>query len=424
MKYDPLTDNSPLEDDLTISLPSRPQASPPPEESQAVAEPSPELEEEPLGRIEQFWLQLREAGLLQPALRVATLVLSLVPVLALVLIMRALNVTTVLTEASNPARNALAAAPPTPAAENTLETLPPLITAEMTASSGVYRRINAKTIIPTRPRVDVITYTVQPGDSVFGIAEQFGLRPETILWANSETLRDDPHRLQVGQVLNILPVDGTYHKWSEGENLRSVAEYYGVEPEAILQYPGNHFDLFDQDPDNVNIEPGTMLIVPGGKRELINYGPPRIPRDNPAVARTYGPGYCGEISDGIVGDGLFVWPTDNHWLSGYDYNPAANHSGIDIGGKRGDSIYAVDDGVVVFAGWSSSGYGNLVVIDHGNDWQSLYAHLDNYFVSCGMSIYQGAVIGTMGTTGNSSGPHLHFELHYGTSRVNPWNFLP
>jgi hypothetical protein len=244
------------------------------------------------------------------------------------------------------------------------------------------------------------------------------------MWANTTILRDNPHRLQIDQVINILPVNGTYHKWSTGEDLSQVAEFYGVNALDILEWPGNPFDITTTDIHNPDIPPGTMLIIPGGTREMVDYGPPRIPRDNPAIARTYGPGHCGVLIDGIVGDGVFIWPTANHWVSGYDYSPETNHSAIDIGGQIGNPIWAVDDGVIVYAGWSNSGYGNLVVIDHGNDWQSLYAHLDSIYVGCGESVFQGATIATMGITGNSSGPHLHFELLYGTARVNPWNFLP
>jgi murein DD-endopeptidase MepM/ murein hydrolase activator NlpD len=206
--------------------------------------------------------------------------------------------------------------------------------------------------------------------------------------------------------------------------LQKVAEFYEVDMTEIVEWPGNPFDLYQTDFNNLEIPAGTMLIVPGGQREMIDYGPPRIPRDNPAVARTYGPGHCGVLTDGLIGDGLFIWPAPEHWLSGYDYSPSTNHYGIDIAGDTGHSIWAVDDGVVVYSGWSYSGYGNLVVIDHGNDWQSLYAHLDTIYVGCGESVYQGAVIATMGNTGNSSGSHLHFELMYGTQKVNPWNFLP
>jgi murein DD-endopeptidase MepM/ murein hydrolase activator NlpD len=272
--------------------------------------------------------------------------------------------------------------------------------------------------------VDVITYTVQVGDSVFGIAEKFGLRPETILWGNYDVLQDNPHVLRPDQVLNILPVDGTYHEWRAGENFRKVAEFYGVDPQVIVEWPGNRLDPFEFNIDDPQLEPGTMLIIPGGSRPLRDWGPPPIVRTNPAIASTYGPGFCGAIYEGAVGTGTFVWPTPLHYLSGYDYSPTI-HPAIDIAGDYGHAIYATDNGVVVYAGWSNYGYGNLIVIDHGNGWQSLYAHLDSVQVGCGMSVFQGSIIGTMGSTGQSTGPHLHFELrHEQWGKVNPWNFLP
>ena len=137
-----------------------------------------------------------------------------------------------------------------------------------------------------------------------------------------------------------------------------------------------------------------------------------------------GPGFCGTITDGAVGIGTFTWPTTEKYLSGFDYSPDTNHYGIDVAGKLGNPIYAVDNGVVVYSGWNNWGYGNVIVIDHGNGWQSLYSHLSTIGVSCGASVYQGGTIGYMGSTGNSSGPHLHFELRsdkYG--RPNPWDYL-
>lgn len=287
---------------------------------------------------------------------------------------------------------------------------------------GIPRFAMLHTTIPSRPRVDVITYTVQSGDTVFGIAETYGVRPETIFWGNQAVLNDDPHKLYPGMELNILPVDGVYHKWSAGENLDRVAEFYGVTAATILEYPGNHFDLVEAETQVPTIEPGTWLIVPDGKREFVDFGPPRITRSNPAVASTYGPGFCGAISDGATGTGVFLWPTTATYLSGYDYNPAANHSGIDIAGDTGNPVFASDSGVVVYAGWSYFGYGNLVVIDHGT-WQTLYAHLSDYYVSCGQSLFAGATIGAVGSTGNSTGSHLHFELMYGSAKVNPWDYV-
>ncbi|MRR31368.1 M23 family metallopeptidase, partial [bacterium] len=136
-----------------------------------------------------------------------------------------------------------------------------------------------------------------------------------------------------------------------------------------------------------------------------------------------GPGYCGATSEGPVGSGTFVWPTVEHYLSGYDYTPPI-HRGLDFAGHLGNSIFATDAGVVVYSGWNTNGYGELIVVDHGDGWQSVYAHLSVRNVECGAYVYQGDIIGQMGSTGNSTGPHLHFELRSTTSGpVNPWDFL-
>ena len=128
--------------------------------------------------------------------------------------------------------------------------------------------------------------------------------------------------------------------------------------------------------------------------------------------------------DGYIGSGAFVWPSTANWLSGYDYSPSTNHWGIDIAGQMGNAIYASDSGVVVYAGWNDWGYGNVIVIDHGNGWQTLYAHLSQLYVGCGASVSSGQSIAGMGSTGRSSGPHLHFELmNESRVRVNPWDFM-
>ena len=301
--------------------------------------------------------------------------------------------------------------------------MPSFIIDQANLQYGIQRVALIHTSIPTRARVDVLVYTVEQGDSLFGIAETFGLKPETILWGNFDTLADNPHTLQPGQELNILPINGTYHEWRDGESLIKVAEYYGVDPLEIVQWPGNKIDIYDFDIDNPIFAAGQQLIVPGGARELVDYGPPAITRNNPAIAATYGPGHCGTIYTGSVGVGVFLWPTTERWISGYDYNPGANHPAIDIAGSIGNPVWASDNGVIVYSGWSNYGYGNLVVIDHGNGWQTLYAHLNSISVGCGQSVNQGQGIGGLGSTGNSSGAHLHFEMIYMGSKVNPWNFL-
>jgi len=294
------------------------------------------------------------------------------------------------------------------------------------APDGISRTANLHTTIPTRPRLDVIKYTVQPGDSLFGIADKFGLKPTTILWGNNDVLKDSPHSLRIGQVLNILPEDGTYYEWQGTENLASVAGFFGVEAEAIINTPGNHLD-----PDNIgdlaspNIAAGTWLIVPGGQRSFTSWSAPAQLVRADASTSVWGPGVCGGITYVQVGYGTFIYPTVEHWLSGTPYRPDVGHHAVDFAGQLGNAIYASDAGTVVCAGWNDWGYGYLVVLDHGNGWETRYAHLSQINVGCGQNVGQGDVIALMGSTGNSSGPHLHFEMTHETyGRVNPLNFLP
>jgi murein DD-endopeptidase MepM/ murein hydrolase activator NlpD len=119
-----------------------------------------------------------------------------------------------------------------------------------------------------------------------------------------------------------------------------------------------------------------------------------------------------------------VFPTARHYLSGFDYSTKTNHLGIDLAAELGDPIYAADGGVVVYAGANSYGYGNMIMIDHGTGFQSLYAHLSAIFVNCGDNVSQGQTIGAAGATGHASGPHLHFEVRTMTAVINPWNVLP
>ncbi len=302
--------------------------------------------------------------------------------------------------------------------------LPELANEPIEEQTGIPRFASITTIIPTRPRVDVTKYIVQAGDNLFAIAEQYGLRPETVLWGNYDVLRDNPQFLRPDQELNILPVDGTYYQWVQGDSLASIAKFFKVEPEAITEYPGNRLNLDAPEGAGGQIAAGTWLIIPGGTRELKDWGPPAITRSNPASAAYYGSGSCGSIYEGAIGIGTFVWPTVSRTISGYGYNPSI-HPGLDIAGPEGNAVYATDSGVVVYAGWSEYGYGYLIVLDHGTGWQSAYAHLSAVGVSCGQSVAQGTVIGAVGNTGNSTGAHLHFELRseiYG--KVNPYDFIP
>ena len=141
------------------------------------------------------------------------------------------------------------------------------------------------------------------------------------------------------------------------------------------------------DPVNANIKVGTWLIVPGGQYQYHTPGQIGfVSRTSPATAQVGGPGACPPTNSSAAGTGTFVYPTDRHYLSGYNYDVKTNHLAIDLAANLGDNIYASDGGVIVYRGWNNYGYGNMIMIDHGNGFQTLYAHLSQMWVGCGAGV--------------------------------------
>lgn len=261
------------------------------------------------------------------------------------------------------------------------------------------------TTIPKRLRREVITYVVEAGDNVGKIALKFSLDPETVVWANGN-LAHNPNLLRPGQELFILPIDGVYHTVNKGDTLSSIAKKYKAEVQNIVECPYNQLDQ-----ENPVIVAGDRLIVPGG---MMPYTPYIVSA------------YKGPIpADAAKGTGVFGWPASGRPTDRYGYKTQSGrwHNGVDISNSSGTAIYAADSGFVVVAGWQNNGYGNLIVIDHRNGYVSYYAHLSGLYVSAGQSVSKGTMIGLMGSTGNSSGPHLHFELRYKDVRQDPEQYL-
>ncbi len=267
---------------------------------------------------------------------------------------------------------------------------------------GVYaqvmRQAEAHTAIPERPRLEIVTYVVQAGDTAEKIAAAFGLQPTTLLWSNPE-MEKKPDLLQIGQVLTILPIDGVYHTVAAGDTLESLAETYKVSVEAITGCP------FNTIPADGQLSVGEKLIVPGGTK--------------PYKAREVTLYQASSAVD-VKGSGIFYWPTSGVLTQGYWYG----HRAIDIGTSVGTAVIASDDGYVSFAGWTDIGYGYLVVLDHANGFQTYYAHLSQIYVYEGETVYGGAIIAAVGNTGNSTGPHLHYEIRYNGYPTNPLIYLP
>jgi len=363
--------------------------------------------------VQKLWDRLLKLGLGETSLRIFTGVSAVALILVVAWVMSKFFLGEKLGTAAS-----LAA---TPVAQTAIPYATSASGDALQSSFGITRLAQLYTNLPSHPRDKIVQYTVQSGDTLFGIADKYGLKPETLLWSNKYILGDNPDNLIPGVEINIPPQNGAIYAWQTGDGLNGVATFFEVTPNDIISWPSN-----DLDPTKLgdlslpNIAAGTMLFIPNGIWEYTDWLP-HFTRDTPVTASSIGPGACGVITEGVVGDGTFIWPSSEHWLSGYDY--ANIHHGIDVGGSLNNPIYATSAGVVVYAGWSNVGYGNLVILDHGDGWQSVYAHLNNFSVGCAQNVYQGDIIGSMGSTGNSSGPHLHFELRKDGSTVNPWDFL-
>lgn len=272
---------------------------------------------------------------------------------------------------------------------------------------AIKRNLTLKTIIPQRPRYEAITYTVQRGDSISAIARGFNIKPDTLLFANYAVLEDDPHGLRPGQELMIPATDGILLEWKDGDSVDKIATEYKADPNDILGWFGNEIDLTAP-----TIKTGQWVMVPGGSRA-----------SRAQVIQTA----SGSSASGCAGRaatrGFFAWPVGSQSLSGNDYS--GGHLALDLVAREGEAVLAADSGVVTMSqeGWNS-GYGNVIQVDHGNGFVTVYAHLSALNVSKCENVFGGQLIGLAGNTGNSFGAHLHFEIRSGGSHVNPWDYLP
>lgn len=255
------------------------------------------------------------------------------------------------------------------------------------------------TEVPKRPRKEIVSYTVIGGDTIIGIAKRFNISPESVLWANERT-ELNPEFLRIGQELLIPPTTGVLHEVKSGDSIDALAKKYKADSAAIIALEANALT------SPYTLIPGQKIMVPGGEKPY-----------TPKVVY----GYSGPIpTNARRGSGSFGWPingviTQQFWTG---------HRGIDIGARIGSTIVAADNGYVVLVAYDEFGYGKHVMINHGNGFETLYAHLSTILVSPGQSVARGQAIGLSGNTGRSSGPHLHFEVRYVGGQRNPFNYLP
>lgn len=267
------------------------------------------------------------------------------------------------------------------------------------------------TIIPNRARSAMSSYTVVRGDTIDAISDRFGITRETIAWCNDYRLA---LVLRPGDVVNIPPTDGACHTVlaSQGKDITAIAAQYNVDdPYAVIDHPANA--LPDISPET-QLPSGQRVFIPGGEGPIITWDAP-VEQDASGNVIAFAPGQAG--SCGSVGGGGSFWsnPLPNGtYMRGF----YAGHSGLDLSAPSGTPILAANGGPILYAGWNSWGYGNTVVIGHG-PFSTLYGHMSSLAVACGNSVSAGQVIGYVGSTGNSSGPHLHFEIRYQNQPQDP-----
>jgi murein DD-endopeptidase MepM/ murein hydrolase activator NlpD len=283
----------------------------------------------------------------------------------------------------------------------------PVVSGDGGGFSSITRKLQLKTNIPERERYESSLYRVSRGDAMLSIAEKFKLKSETLLYVNTQ-LEDNPHNLKPGMELTIPPVDGLYYTWKDGDTFETIAEKFGTTADEIIDFPGNRVDLTDP-----KIDAGKTVMIPGGSRDLRSWEQDLVTSGGGSTTNA-----CG---GGPVASG-FGWPASSHSISGNGYGPG--HLALDIQANEGEAVFAAGSGIVTMAqgGWNY-GYGNVVQIDHGNGYVTVYAHLSVINVGVCTPVGQGAVIGAAGNTGNSFGAHLHFEVRAGGSNINPYSVV-
>ncbi len=239
------------------------------------------------------------------------------------------------------------------------------------------------------PLPGVITYTVQPGDTISSIAAHFGLSLDAVRWSNPE-IEYNPDDIYPGQVLRLPPLEGVVVEVRPGDTVEKLARRYNVPPDVIRTYAPNRL----QPP--YTLTPGQLLIIPGGSK-IVHLPPPQ----------PY-PGY------------QYMWPVRGRITQRY----SPRHRAWDIATIYGAGIYASRAGRVRVVRWDDTGYGYMIIIDHGDGWNTLYAHMKGALVKPGQWVEQGELIGRVGGTGRATGPHVHWEIRRGRTRYDPARFLP
>lgn len=251
-------------------------------------------------------------------------------------------------------------------------------------------------------------YVVQSGDTIGQVASSFGISVNTILWANNLAFTS---YIREGQKLIIPPTTGVLHKIVRGDTVSKIAKLYGATEEAINSY---------NELEDGGLKAGETIMVPGGR---IIYTP-KPSQSGTAYSNQAGRSSSVKVNDSdipVSSGGRMAWPSACQRIS--QYYRGWLHTGVDIACPWGTSVRAAESGVVTRVQYGKTGYGYNIIISHGGGKETLYGHLSKIMVSAGDRVEKGQIIANEGSTGRSTGPHLHFEIRVNGSRVNPLSYI-
>lgn len=269
-----------------------------------------------------------------------------------------------------------------------------------TSTDIIPERNTALTTLPeNRQRTEYFAYKVESGDSLYSIGNKFKVSTDALKYVNNLY---DGSVLRVGQEVTIPPISGLIHKVEAGDTLASIAQKYSVPSQAIADF-------------NYLLEPnklalGTELVIPDAKI------PQPVVTNLPVIPSIINAG----VTDGGAKKGWCMWPTNAGLIT---QNFSWYHNGLDIASSSVPPIFACASGVVVRAGWDPWGLGLHIIVDHGNGYETVYGHMSRLDVSYGDKVKKGEVMGLMGSTGRSTGPHVHFMIKYQGSPQNPLKYI-
>lgn len=258
-------------------------------------------------------------------------------------------------------------------------------------------------VVGSSERSSAESYTISSGDSISSIANKYDLSINTLLWANDLSVNSV---LQPGDALTILPLDGVKHTVSSGDTIAQISYDYDIDQDTILEYNGMS--------DGSILSIGDELIVPGGEIQASTRS------TSSAISSLFStPTSTTATSSQATGTGYLLWPTDLRVITQYY---GWRHTGLDVDCYYDNYNYASDNGYVTFSGWNG-GYGYVIDIDHGNGIVTRYAHNAALYVSAGQYVDAGDAIGLCGTTGYSTGTHLHYEVIVNGAKKNPLEYI-